>query len=295
MASCHLCGKELVEGAAYCPHCGTAVSLMRGQGFQSVSSDSQIQPAVSSSASSRRPIGLGTMFADNEPRFSMAQQCRIDGDDSLTSQTSMQSVASAARHSVYSGTLYKCPSCGESLNSFAGFCPACGCELRNVAVSSVVVSFGEQLRQTLPGVNRAALIRGFPVPNSREDIIEFMVLASANVANCNDTEELEAWRAKLDQCYKKAALSFGESESFQQVAGLYHRTVAVDGEEEAERNIRRILEPAMHPLVIAIAALLALFTLMRLFSGEFAGIDIIFDALILWIAFKSAKKLQGEK
>lgn len=294
MAKCHVCGKELIEGAAYCPYCGTAVSSVADRGLQFAFSESQPQRSAPLSAGPRQLIGFGKGLASNEPRPSAALH-QLNGVGASAPSGPFQPGGNVIRQSVYSGALHKCPSCGEVLESFASFCPACGHELRNIAVSSVVVAFGEQLKQTLPGANRAALIRGFPVPNAREDIIEFMILASANMANCDDDDELESWRAKLDQCYKKAALSFGGSESFRQVSELYHRAVFEDGEEEAERSLKRILEPAMHPLVIAIAALLALFTLIRLFSGEFAGIDIIFDALILWIAFKSAKKLQGEK
>ena len=40
---------------------------------------------------------------------------------------------SSTRQQEYAGTMYKCPRCGEVLESFVSNCPACGLELTWVA------------------------------------------------------------------------------------------------------------------------------------------------------------------
>ena len=53
---------------------------------------------------------------------------------------------------------------------------------------------------------RAGIIEAFPVPNTREDIAEFLNMAAANVESCDNDKEFHAWRAKLDQCSHKARM-----------------------------------------------------------------------------------------
>lgn len=82
--------------------------------------------------------------------------------------------------------LHKCPYCGEILKSFTSHCPSCGHELAARAVSSI-----EELNKKLVAVNvkaigkkaavttRRDIIATFPVPNNREDLIEFLTLAAS--------------------------------------------------------------------------------------------------------------------
>ena len=60
--------------------------------------------------------------------------------------------------------------------------------------------FDEHKRQ-----QKANLIINFSVPNTREDILEFMILASSNidVKKGIDDEVTKAWLSKLDQVYEK--------------------------------------------------------------------------------------------
>ena len=107
----------------------------------------------------------------------------------------------AERKMVYEGELQKCPNCGEVLKSFDLNCPACGHELRNRKSSSAVKEFALKLeaieasreyekprgffrspeaqqRVTKTDEQKISLINSFPVPNTKEDMLEFMVLAN---------------------------------------------------------------------------------------------------------------------
>lgn len=160
---------------------------------------------------------------------------------------------------VADGDIRRCPNCGESLPSFEMWCPMCGFELRNSKPSSAVQDLSDQLakietdrRNTQESAAKmlvkrltskkddidpidksiANIIRNFPVPNTKEDVIEFMMLASANMddsaSRSINTKEYnsrkivtEAWRVKFEQVYQKAAISFGDSDDFYHIEAIY--------------------------------------------------------------------------
>lgn len=196
MRYCSNCGTELTEGINFCPECGKRVS------------------------------------------------------DSAESAT--------LRKQVYDGTVHKCPSCGEVINAFVTKCPTCGYELRDVSAASTVKAFADRIeaieKSRVPlgklsgfanafgfgtisktDTEKISLIRNYTIPNTKEDIFEFMILAVSNIspASYNDfggnnlgerkseRQVSEAWVAKYLQAYNKARLSFGNSPELQQVEKSY--------------------------------------------------------------------------
>ena len=93
------------------------------------------------------------------------------------------------RQTVYAGELHKCPNCGEVLNSFAITCPACGYELRGVKAVSAVREFALSIEKAATEQQKINLIRAFPVPNAKEEIFEFMFLASSNIDVIDDARK----------------------------------------------------------------------------------------------------------
>ena len=184
------------------------------------------------------------------------------------------------RQQVFEGELRKCPHCGAPLKSFEAVCSVCGYELRGVKASKTTQQLAEeiaQLERTRPKQKEkpkkekkkfssnnedepdeidksiANLIQTFPIPNSKEDVIEFIVLAMSNA----DTEVLdslaknganwaarniisEAWISKLEQAYQKAKILFGESPEFTQLQAMYERkqTEIKKGRKKASRENR---------------------------------------------------------
>ena len=135
------------------------------------------------------------------------------GNNSSTSQ----------RKTVYDGELHKCPNCGELLNSFLTNCPTCGYELRSVKTSSPVNELAKKIERASSVDEKIELITNFYVPNTREDIYDFFIFAVSNLEDTNyDTDD--AWRAKLEQTYHKARISFGKTPEFEYIEKLYDRT-----------------------------------------------------------------------
>lgn len=127
------------------------------------------------------------------------------------------------RKTVYEGELHKCPNCGELINSFVTVCPACNYELRSVKTNSPVEALAKKLEQTTSLVEKMELITNFYIPNTKEDIYDFFILAVSNLEDkWYDTDD--AWRAKLEQAYHKARLSLGNTPEFDYLEKLYNRT-----------------------------------------------------------------------
>lgn len=119
-------------------------------------------------------------------------------------------------------TVYKCPNCGERLSAFTSTCPACGYELRGVVKDSRAYELTKKLELAETVEQRKDLIRNYYVSNTREDIYEFIILASSNIES--DGPEADAWRAKLDQAYGKAVLVFEEGPELDRIKKLYEKT-----------------------------------------------------------------------
>jgi len=132
------------------------------------------------------------------------------------------------------GNIIKCPQCKADIPSFSSKCEFCGHEFRNLTVSNSVKQFFDKLEaienNSTSGnvlesfMNRLGdnkhkrkieLILSFPVPNSKEDILEFLALSvprakplSAWTSNTLDRELTKAFAQKCEQIIMKAGFSF---------------------------------------------------------------------------------------
>lgn len=154
---------------------------------------------------------------------------------------------------VKEGTVHKCPNCGEIIPAFTVKCPSCGFEFRD---SDSVKQFEEQLKEievcrkpeyisdengshrirTKEDEQIISLIRNFPVPNTKEGILELMNLASSSINslsyidaneanNTIDRDISEAWAAKTKQIYQKADLMFSSDPDFARIESMYKGTL----------------------------------------------------------------------
>lgn len=171
--------------------------------------------------------------------------------------TSTGTIDYSKRSAVYDGELHKCPNCGEVLKSFEINCPACGLELRGRKASNAVKEFAlkleaiearreyekprglfsvfeSQQRVSKTDEQKISLIKSFSVPNTKEDMLEFMILATSNMnmraydyANTNvsksEKEINAAWFSKAQQVYEKAKRSYSSDNVFLEIKELYDK------------------------------------------------------------------------
>lgn len=212
---CSNCGTKLVKGAKFCHECGS--------------------PVVGTSSKASDVIKTAT-------------------------SVSMQEEVSQ-RKQEYVGKILKCPNCGSTITETTVICPDCGIRITGRKAVSSVQAFKDQLmdieasrkkskfvdvytQSANPAdTQKLSLIRSFPIPNTVDDIQEFIFLAIANIdvklskqttagkfpsminsGNVNLTMQKtisDAWVSKMQQAFQKAEISFPNDSAFQNIQKMY--------------------------------------------------------------------------
>lgn len=121
------------------------------------------------------------------------------------------------RAQSFEGEIKKCPNCGAVMPSMATKCPECGVELRNTGMSSSLQQFYQDLKDG-NDMQDIETISNFPVPNNKEDFLDFLIMAKGemekdyNVRQDIACQKHEAWVSKFNQCKAKATLLFASDE-----------------------------------------------------------------------------------
>lgn len=176
-----------------------------------------------------------------------------------------QNGAKEQRKTVYDGELHKCPNCGEQLDSFVTACPACGYELRGAKGTSVVNELAQKLERTESVEQKIDLIRNFYIPNTKEDIYEFFILATSNMSAGG--YDAEAWYAKLEQAYQKAKLSFGSASEFQYLSQLYFKAK----KQQKSQSFTRSIKKSKFLQCLLLGAIGAILIIIGWFGGSLSG------------------------
>lgn len=148
----------------------------------------------------------------------------------------------SVRREIYDGEVHKCPHCGEPLNAFEIECPACHRQIRGSKGSSAIRDLSDRLVAATNDKQRIIIIKNFPIPNTKEDIFEFMMLASSNfdasyyATHLHEEDMSDAWLIKVEQCYQKAKLMFGSAPDFAKIEEQYLKIKSAV--EEQEKKVR---------------------------------------------------------
>ena len=142
---------------------------------------------------------------------------------------------SAPKSNKY-GDVRKCPACGAMVESFQTKCPECGYEFTNIEANSTTKKLLKALEEVDEQVSsnegmvgsvlrgaasvfgadsltarKVQIIRTFPIPNTKEDLLEMLSLSNANsTAPANpspsDNKIASAWQEKTKQLILKARI-----------------------------------------------------------------------------------------
>lgn len=147
MAYCPNCGTKLVNGDVFCGNCGKRI-------------EAAATPC--------------------EPVFSQAP---TEETESPTKETKPKS------------GITRCPACGEIVDKNAVICPSCGFGIRDVADGSIALLLqkldlieskrpqkrnSDSRTTTATDERKISLIRSWPIPTNKDDLIEFAAMASGN-------------------------------------------------------------------------------------------------------------------
>ena len=212
---CANCGTQLAPGSKFCPGCGAPAN---GSTTQTPPPIPQMQPTQSN------------MYGNSE-----------------------------TRQQEFAGKVLKCPNCGAVISQTTAVCPECGMRITGQAAVSSVQVFQNQLMaleskrkksalgmfNVYAGVDpvdkqKVALIQNFPIPNTVDDVLEFILLAVSNIdvnlskkswANNSSGMQIfamemprvisDAWVTKMEQVYQKAEILFPDDPTFPKIKQIY--------------------------------------------------------------------------
>ena len=195
---CSECGSQLSENASFCPVCGTRIFNV---------------DVRSEAANPRR--------------------------ESLQESTDYPKEGVSGSREEYVGKVQKCPNCGEILGAYQAYCPSCGFDLLNRHVSEAMRSFSRDMQELLTRDNedsehgnstlnnQVTLIKNFAIPNNKEDLFDFMLLAQASINDACGADEddkadplIRAWYLKAGQVLQKSKLLL-KQEDYSRLVGIY--------------------------------------------------------------------------
>ncbi|NMD38820.1 MAG: zinc ribbon domain-containing protein [Christensenellaceae bacterium] len=195
------------------------------------------------------------------------------------------------RKSVFEGNIYKCPNCGDTLGSFVSHCSSCGYEVRGVSNSYAVKEFAEKLAEAENHQKKVTIIRNFPIPNTKEDILEFMILASTNVGRNLESDLSVAWQTKIEQAYEKAEIILENKKEFLRIQKIYTQVCSKLNKKkkvEKGKNVRNFISELMSVLINVIVVtgwLISIFALMPLCDESLGNANAMSYQLFILIDF----------
>ncbi|MBE5781378.1 MAG: zinc ribbon domain-containing protein [Clostridiales bacterium] len=196
----------------------------------------------------------------------------------------------STRKTVYEGNIHVCPRCGEPIKSFSAFCPACGHEFRDTGASNAVQSIVAKLEKCVSTNQKIECIRSFPIPNTKEDLFEFMLLASSNISTDIPQSLLDAWITKLDQCHKKAQLTLSDKdfkvidEIYQEATQKISRITTAYNAKQAELAISKIFSAILRNAGFIIGLIVNIHALNIDRSGGNASMAVLAGLGILYFS-----------
>lgn len=198
--------------------------------------------------------------------------------------------------------IMNCPQCGASINTFLNKCESCGTEFRGLDTSKSIKKFAEKLLDADSDKQRIILIKSFPIPNTKEDIIEYMILADSHIGydenayKSEDVEEYEeAWMAKFLQAYQKAMLVFAHDKDFSRIQAMYKNTLARRENADNERKLKLLQRLLVKNLGVACGGLALLVALiMDILNLNAAMIELV-GVIVLIVSASTLKKRDAEK
>lgn len=141
------------------------------------------------------------------------------------------------------GELNKCPNCNAVVQPGTAKCNECGYEFRNIDAVNSVQQFSNTLNRIQSRFNNlqedsdeisprgnaiVTAISNFPIPNTREDLLEFIIFTESKLKHltansATDHAIRKAYKAKYFESMEKAKIYFNNDPQFQHVFSTYEK------------------------------------------------------------------------
>ena len=254
MAFCSRCGKRLDEGAAFCSGCGAPISTENDLGGRK----EVWEGSVHKCSNCGHAVGAFDLYCP---------ACGIELRDKDASRSvselfeKLEAIDSESSRGSNGGSFFSKTSRRGGDNHPKGF------------LANLFSSFSGAVEQASArndiDQRKINLIKMYPIPNTVEDILEFVILASSNVDpkaySPGSTAALgkplsDAWLSKCEQAIRKAEVTFKGS------------TLIVDMKEmlnEVQDNISRARKKGAALLVLELIGPWILILLLLYMTGAF--------------------------
>jgi RNA polymerase subunit RPABC4/transcription elongation factor Spt4 len=212
-------------------------------------------------------------------------------------------VAPTQSKNVTVGQVRKCPACGAEVPAMMAICPSCGHEFSGVKVSSAVQVFfnrldaldqqeteksgGNLLVGAFFGTGGSALdkkkiglIEGFPVPTTKEDLLEFVIMAASRIdyrgmMEFNSFDGMaqfqrvqnfnKAWQVKIQQAHSKAKV-IGDRAMLAQI-----ETIIAESAKSGKKQYGFLKSSRGRILIVVLAFFVVFFGGISLVFGSMGG------------------------
>lgn len=117
-------------------------------------------------------------------------------------------VGSTGPVKVSVGEVRKCPQCGQVLGALDAKCPACGHEITGVKAVNSVREFFEMYQKETNERKQLELIKNYPIPNTKEDLLEFAHLTAQQIKFYSKSLETKMTNpaAQMNNIYGKGGM-----------------------------------------------------------------------------------------
>lgn len=140
--------------------------------------------------------------------------------------------------SIKYGSQRKCPNCGANVVGGSMKCVECGADFFNVRAVNSVIEFSEKIDEIDKRYSNekwtnetdaspralaiASTISTFPIPNTREDLLEFLFFTQSKMKHAANSTQSEfiirkAYKAKYFECVEKAKIYFSDDPRVRQI------------------------------------------------------------------------------
>lgn len=146
------------------------------------------------------------------------------------------------RQQEFVGKVYKCPNCGCVISETTAICPSCGMKISLEKDRKAFNEFQAEISKleyqykdsSLLGAFKelggifvgrknpiVPLIKNYPIPDSVDVMVEFVIYANMCIENTTNGDEQYAWYSKIKQTYIKAKISFPNEPEFKKIEKIY--------------------------------------------------------------------------
>lgn len=173
------------------------------------------------------------------------------------------------------GNIKTCPACGASVKAMEAVCVECAHEFSNIKANSTILDLIAKIdkieteknktlatlkstEKFIEGQNfeerKKELIRNYPVPNTKEDIFEFLTYSTSKLTNVSSLDN--PWASKADEIIMKSRFLFKNDPSI--LANL----------EKYEKEIKKRKKGPIVIIVISMLLIILMAALVLIFGDN---------------------------